>query len=116
MRPVDAAPIDDLDRDVVVADQVAEALRDQPEDGPRLQRGEDRLGDLQQLRLAAELPLECGGLLAQALGRVGVGHRLGCEARVDREQAKVVVGELVEAELREHEHAQNLVLEQHGRE
>ena len=113
LRLEDAAPIDDLDRDVVVADQVAEALRDQPEDGPRLQRGEDRLGDLQQLRLAAELPLECGGLLAQALGRVGVGHRLGGEARIDLEEPKVVLTELAQPELREHEDAEDLVLEEH---
>ena len=29
--------------------------------------------------------------VAQPLGRVGVGHRLGGEARVDHEQAQVVV-------------------------
>ena len=57
----------------------------------RVERRQDRLGDLEQLALAAQLPLERGGLLAQPLGRVGVGHRLGGEAGVDHEQAQVVV-------------------------
>ena len=37
------------------------------------------------------------GLLAQALGGVGVGHRLGRERRVDDEQPQVVLGELAQA-------------------
>ena len=71
---------------------------------------------LEQLALAADLLLERGRLLAQALGRVGVGHRLRGEARVDLEEAQVVGAELAQAELREHEHAEDLVLEQHRRE
>ena len=49
------------------------------------------------------------------LGRVGVGHRLGREPGVDHEQPQVVVGELVEPELGEHEHAEDLVLVEHRR-
>ena len=94
----------------------AEPVGDALEDGAAIERRQDRLGDLQQLALAAQLALERGRLLAQALGRVGVGHRLGGEARVDDEQAQVVVAELVEAELREDEHAEDLILEQHRRE
>ena len=81
-----------------------------------VERRQDRLGDLEQLALAADLAFERGALLAQPLGRVGVGHRLGREAGVDHEQPQVVVGELVEAELREDEDAEDLVLEEHRRE
>ena len=108
--------IDDLDRDVVAGDEAAEPLGDALEDGPRVERRQDRFGDLQELALAAELALERGRLLAQALGRVGVGHRLGGEAGVDDEQPQVVVAELVEPELREDEDAEDLVLEHHRRE
>ena len=61
------------------------------EDRRGVERRQDRLGDLEQLALAAQLALERRRLLAQALGRVGVGHRLGGEAGVDHEQAQVVV-------------------------
>ena len=75
---------------------------------PRARRAPSRVvridfGDREQLALAAELALEGRRLLAQALGGVGVGHRLGGEARVDHEQAQVVVVELVEPQLREDE-------------
>ena len=103
--------IDDLDGDVVAGDEPPEPVGDALEDGPRIERGQDRLGDLEQLALAADLALERGRLLAQPLGRVGVGHRLGGEAGVDDEQAQVVVAELVEPELREDEDAEDLVLE-----
>ena len=108
--------IDDLDRDVVGGDEPAEPLGDALEHAPRVERGQDRFGDLEELALAAQLLLEGERLLAQPLGGVGVGHRLGREAGVDDEQPEVVVGELVEAELREHEDAEDLVVEQHRRE
>ena len=108
--------VDDLDRDVVAGDEPAEAVGDALEDRAAVERREDRLGDLEQRALAAQLALECGRLLAQPLGRVGVGHRLGGEARVDDEQAQVVIAELVEPELGEDEDAEDLVLEQHRRE
>ena len=57
--------IDDLDRDVVVADEIGEPLRDLVEDRPRIERREDRLGDLEQVALADELPLEGRGLRPQ---------------------------------------------------
>ena len=60
--------------------------------------------------------LERERLLAQPLGGVGVGHRLGGEAGVDDQEPQVVVAELVEPELREDEHAEHLVVEQHRRE
>ena len=110
-----ARRIDDLDRDVVADDQPAEPVGDALEDAPRVERGQDRFGDLQELALAAQLLLERERLLAQPLGRVGVGHRLGGEAGVDDEQAQVVVGELVEPELREDEDAEDLVVEHHRR-
>ena len=72
--------VDDLDRDVVARDQAAQPLGDALEHGSRVERGEDRLGDLEELALAAQLALEGGRLLAQPLGRVGVGHRLRREA------------------------------------
>ena len=109
-------PVVDLDRDVVVADEVAEAVGDLVEDADRVERGQDRLGDLEELALVAELPLEGGRALAQQLGRVGVDERLGGEAGVDLEQAQVVVGELVEAELGQDEDADDLVVVGHRRE
>ena len=63
-------------------------------------------------------PRSCARAPASArepLGRVGVGHRLGREAGVDHEQPQVVVGELVEAELGQDEHAEDLVVEHHRR-
>ena len=113
-RPVDG--IDHLDRDVVAHDQPAEPVGDALEHAPRVERGQDRFGDLEELALAAELLLERQRLLAQPLGRVGVGHRLGREAGVDDEQPQVVVGELVEPELRQDQDAQDLVVEHHRRE
>ena len=97
-------------------DEPAEAVGDALEHAARVERGQDRFGDLQELALAAELLLERERLLAQPFGRVGVGHRLGGEAGVDHEQPQVVVGELVEAELGEHEDAEDLVVEDHRRE
>ncbi len=67
-------------------------------------------------RWLSELLLERGRLLAQPLGGVGVGHRLGGEARIDHQEAKVVIAELVETELREDEDADDVVLEHHRRE
>ena len=55
-RPV--VRIDDLDRDVVVADEVAQPLGDLVEDRPRVERRQDRLGDREELALVDELPLE----------------------------------------------------------
>ena len=108
--------IDDLDRDVVAGDQAAQPLGDALEDGPRVERGEDRLGDLEELALTAQLALQGQALVAEALGGIGVGHRLGGEAGVDHEEAQVVVAELVEPELRQDEDAQDLVVEEHRRE
>ena len=62
--------VDELDRDVVRADEVAEAVGDRPEEHRRVERRQDRLGDLEELALAADLLLEGGRLLAQALRRV----------------------------------------------
>ena len=81
----------DVDRDVVVADEGAQPIGDLVEDGARVERGEDRLGDLKQLALAAQLALERLRLRAEPFGGVGVGHRLGGEAGVDLEQPQVVV-------------------------
>ena len=93
-----------------------QAVGDRPEEDRRIEGGQDRLGDAEELALAADLLLEGGRLLAEPPRRVGVGHRLRRDARVDLEQPQVVRPELAEAELREHEHAEALVLEQHRRE
>ena len=106
-------PVEHLDRDVVVADECAEAVGDLVEDGVRIEGREDRLGDLEEIALAPELALEGSRLGAQLLGRIGVRHRLGGETRVDHEQAQVVVAELVEPQLREDENAEDPVLEDH---
>ena len=108
--------VHDFDRDVVVGDQAAEAIGDALEHGSPVERREDRLRDLQQLALAAELALERRRLLTQPLRGVGVGHRLRGEARVDDEQTQVVVAELVQPELGEHQHPEHLVIEEHRRE
>ncbi len=105
-----------LDRDVVVANEVAQPIRDLVQHRPRVEGRQDRLGDLEQLALVAELALEDGRLLAQALGRVGVDEGLGREAGVDLEEAKVVVAELVQPELREDQDSQDLIVERHRRE
>ena len=97
-------------------DEPLEPLGHALEDAAGIELGQDRFGDLEELTLAAELLFEGERLLAQPFGRVGVGHRLGGEARVDDEQPEVVVGELVEPELREHEDAEHLVVEDHRRE
>ena len=57
--------VDELDRDVVRADQLAQAVGDRPEQHRRVERRQDRLGDLEELALAAHLLLEGGRLLAQ---------------------------------------------------
>ena len=93
-----------------------EPVGDALEDAAGVERGQDRLGDQQELALAAQLLLERERLLAQPLGGVGVGHRLGGEAGVDHEQPQVVVAELVEAQLGEDEDAEDLVVEEHRRE
>ena len=108
--------IEHLDRDVVGRDEPTEAVGDAFEDGLPIERLEHRFGDLQQCTLAAHLALVGGRLRLQALGGIGVGHRLGGEARVDHEEAQVVVAELVQPKLREDEHAEDLVLEHHRRE
>ena len=107
---------DHLDRHVVARDQAAESVGDALEDAARVERRQQRLGDLEELPLTAQLLLQRQCLLAEAHRRVGVRHRLGGQAGVDHEQAQVVVGEPVEAELREHEHAEDLVVEDHRRE
>ena len=49
-RPEEARrPLDDLDRDVVALDQRAQALGDLLEDCAAVERGQDRLGDAEQL-------------------------------------------------------------------
>ncbi len=105
--------VDDLDGDVVARDEAAEPFGDALEDHAAVEGREDRLGDLQELALAADLALERGPLLAQLLGGVGVGHRLRRERGVDDEQPQVVIGELVESELREHDDAEHPVVEGH---
>ena len=92
--------VDELDRDVVRADQLAQAIGDRAEEHRRVERRQDRLGDLEELALAADLLLQGGRLLAQPLGRVRVcqvdlgvlqRHRcLGCE---QLGQLELVVGE-----------------------
>ena len=62
------------------------------EDRGRIESAEDRLCDLEQISAALKLAL-------QALRCVRVGHRLRSEARIDDQQAKVVVAELVQPEL-----------------
>lgn len=108
-----AARVHHLDGDVVAGDEPAEAVRDALEDRPSIERREDRLGDADELALAAQLTFERSRLLAQALGRVGVGHRLGRKAGIDHEEAQIVVAELAQPELGEHDHAEDLVLEEH---
>ena len=108
--------IDGLDRDVVVPDELREAIGDLVEDRPRVQRRQDRFGDLEEAALVDELALERIRLGAEARRRVGRREGLGGEARVDDEEPQVVVAELVEPELREHEDAEDLVLERHRRE
>ena len=105
--------IDHLDGDVVAGDERAEALGDPLEDGAGIEGGEDLLGDLEQFALAADLALEGGRLLPEAFGRLGVGHGLRREARVDDEQAQVVVAELVKAQLGQDEDAEDPILEGH---
>ena len=102
-----------LDRDVVVAHEVAEPVGDLVEDPDRIEGGQDRLGDLEELALVAELALERRRPLAQELGRIGVDERLGGEARIDLEQAQVVLREPVETKLGQHEDADDLVVEEH---
>ena len=106
--------VDDLDRDVVAGDQ------SQPSRSVMLSRTA-RLSRVVRIdsvicsssRWPATWRSSAARLLAQAFGRVGVGHRLRREARVDDEQPQVVVAELVEAELREHEDAEDPILEDH---
>ena len=62
-RPVVA--VEDLDREVVVADEVRQALGDLVEDRARLEGRQDRLGDLEQRPLVGELPAEGVGLGAE---------------------------------------------------
>ena len=82
------------------------------EDRLRIERRQDRLGDLEQARAGcASCRSSASDCVAQPLGRVGVGDRLGGEAGVDHEQPQVVVAELVQPELREDEDAEDLVLE-----
>ncbi len=52
----------------------------------------------------------------QLLGCVGVGHCLGGDRGVDLEQTQVVGAELVQSQLRQDDHAEDVVLEQHRRE
>ena len=108
--------IHDLDGDVVAGDQTAQSLGDALENVAGLEGGEDRLGDLEELPLAAQLALERQALVSEALRGIRIGHGLGGEARVDHEEPQVVVAELVEPELRENEDAQDLVVEEHRRE
>ncbi len=105
--------IDGLDRDVVVADELRKAIRDLVEDRVGIEGGQDRFRDLEEAALVDELTLERLGLGAEACRRVGGGEGLCGEARIDDEEPQVVVAELVEPELREHEHAEDLVLERH---
>ena len=55
-------------------------------------------------------------LLAEARGRVRVGHRLGRERRVDHQEAQVVLGELAQAALHQDDDAQARALVHHRRE
>ena len=105
--------VEELDGDGVAGDEPADPVGDRVEHLSSVELGQDRLGDLQQLALAAELALEGDRLCAKAFGAIRVGDRLGREARVDHEQAQVVVGEAVQTEHREHDHAQHLVVEDH---
>ena len=105
--------IEYLDRDVVACDEPAQPIGDALEDGLPVEGRQHRFGDLQQRTLASHLALVRGRLRLQALGGVGVGHRLGGEARVDHEEAQVIVAELVQSQLRQDEHAEDLVLEHH---
>src|SRR5882672_7934229 len=49
--------VDDLDRDVVVADELGQTVGDLVEDGPRLERRQDRLRHLEETALVDELSL-----------------------------------------------------------
>ncbi len=108
--------VDDLDREVVRDDEPFESLGDALQDAARVELGQDRFGDLEELALATELLLEGERLFAESFGRIGVGHRLRREAGIDDEEPKVVIGELVEPELREDEDAEHAIVEDHRRE
>ena len=112
---VSGGAVDDLDRDVVAVDQVPEPVGDLLQHRALVEGGQDRLRRAQQLPLSRQLALERGRLLLEPCGRVRVGHRLGRERGVDHEQPQVVLGELAEAELREHEHAEAGALVDHRR-
>ena len=58
LRGQSDGPVVDLDRDVVVANQRSQAIGDLVEDGARIECGEDRFGDRQEVALAAQLALE----------------------------------------------------------
>ncbi len=108
--------VQQLDRHRVQPDKGAEPVGHLLQDRPRVERSEDRLGDRQQRPLAGQPPLKLRGLGPQALGGLGVRHCLGGQAGVDDEEAQVVVRELLQAQLREHDHAEDLVLVDQGRE
>ncbi len=52
--------VEDFDRDVVAGDESAEPIGDALEDRTSVERGEDRLGDLEQCPLAEQLLFESG--------------------------------------------------------
>ena len=107
--------VHDLDRDVVGLDERPHPVGDLLQHRALVERGQDRLGRAQQLALGRQLALEPVRLLAHQRGGVGVGHRLGRERRVDHQQPQVVLGELAQAELRQHQHAQAHALVDHRR-
>jgi hypothetical protein len=51
----------------------------------------------------------------ELLGHIGVCHRLGGDRGVDLEQPQVVSGELVQAELGQHDNADGYVFVEHRR-
>ena len=83
------------------------------EEHRRIEGRQDRFGHLEQAALVDELTFKGGGLRPEAPRRVGGRECLGREAGIDDEEAKVVVGELIEPQLGQHEDAQDLVLEDH---
>ena len=106
----------DRDGHVVHPQQSAEAIGDLLDDRGRIERRQDRLRDAHQLTLARQLLGEPLGLRLELLGDFGVRDGLGRDRRVDLEVAQVVAGELVHAQLGEHDDADDAVLVEHRRE
>ena len=101
-----------VDREVVVGHDVPEPVGDRLEDAG-LVEGEEPLVDLEQPSLRVGASRQLGGLGHQLLVGLRVGHRLRGVAGEDPHRLEVVVGEAVEPELRQDDHAERLALVEH---